>query len=44
VRDLAAYTEALRAHDPGDTVVVEVRRGGETLRLRVVLAARADRR
>lgn len=44
VRDLAAYTEALRAHDPGDTVAVEVRRGGETLRLRVVLAARADRR
>lgn len=44
VRDLAAYTEALRAHDPGDTVAVEIRRGEETLRLRVVLAARADRR
>jgi hypothetical protein len=44
VTDLATFTRALRAHDPGELVEVEVRRDGALLRFTVVLGDRADRR
>ena len=37
---LRAYSEALKAHGPGDTVVVTVERDGERLELTAVLSAR----
>ncbi len=40
VTNLVEYTQALRAKAPGDTVTVEVLRGGERLTRSVVLAAR----
>lgn len=44
VTDLATFTRALRSHDPGSLVEVEVRRDGALLRFTVVLGNRADRR
>jgi len=44
VTDLASFTKALRAHDPGNLVEVEVRRAGSLLRFTVVLGNRSDRR
>ena len=44
VTDLATFTRALRAHDPGDLVEVELLRDGSLLRFTVVLGDRADRR
>lgn len=43
VADLATFTTALRAHDPGDLVELEVVRRGQTLNFTVVLGDRADR-
>jgi len=40
VADLYGMTDALRAHHPGDTVVVVVKRGDEQLRLTAVLGRR----
>lgn len=44
VVDLASFTCALRAHDPGALVEVEVLRGVRSLNFTVVLGDRADRR
>lgn len=40
IADLSAMTEVLRAHKPGDTLEVVVRRGTEVKTLRVVLGVR----
>ena len=40
ITDLYSYTDALRAHQPGDTVQVVVLRGGERLTVTAVLVAR----
>jgi S1-C subfamily serine protease len=40
IADLRGYSAALKAHEPGDTVVVTVRRGGEE---QVVTATLAER-
>jgi hypothetical protein len=40
VADLYAMTDALRAHKPGDTVTIRVRREGHVLELRATLARR----
>ncbi|HEU5322922.1 MAG TPA: PDZ domain-containing protein, partial [Methylomirabilota bacterium] len=40
VTDLQAMTEALRSHQPGDTVDIVVRRGEGTTTLRATLGAR----
>ncbi|MGH9261994.1 MAG: PDZ domain-containing protein, partial [Acidimicrobiales bacterium] len=42
VADLYAMTDALRAHQPGDTVVVVVKRGADELRLTAVLGRRGE--
>ena len=44
VVDLATFTTALRAHDPGDLVEVTVQREGRSLNFTVVLGNRKDRR
>jgi hypothetical protein len=43
IKDLYAYTDALRSHKPGDEVKVVVMRGGQRLELTAVLAARGQR-
>ena len=43
VTDLATFTTALRRHDPGDVVEVEVRRDEQTLRFYVTLGDRSQR-
>jgi hypothetical protein len=43
VADLQGMTDALRAHKPGDTVPVKVRRGADTLTVQVTLGSRATR-
>ena len=40
IQNLYDFTYALRAKRPGDEVVVKVRRGGETVAAKVVLAER----
>ena len=42
VRDLYGYTDALRAHRPGDTVAVVVRRNGQLVRLSATLTSRSN--
>jgi predicted metalloprotease with PDZ domain len=44
VTDLATFTRALRAVDPGDLVEVEVERDGRVLRFTVVMGDRAQRK
>lgn len=44
VTDLASFTTALRAHDPGDLVEVTVLRADRSLNFTVVLGNRQDRR
>ena len=44
VTDLASFTRALRDHDPGALVELEVLRGEQPLRFTVVLGNRSDRR
>lgn len=44
VVDLAGFTHALRAHDPGDVVEMEILRDGNPLRFTVVLGNRSERR
>ncbi len=44
ISDLATFTRALRASDPGDVVEVEVLRSGRRLQFTVVLGDRAQRR
>ena len=41
VANLYDMTDALRAHQPGDTVVIVVKRGDQTLRLTTVLGKRS---
>lgn len=41
VANLYDMTDALRAHQPGDTVVIVVKRGAQTLRLTTVLGKRS---
>ena len=43
VTDLTTFTSALRRHDPGDVVEVEVRRDGQPLRFYVTLGDRSQR-
>jgi S1-C subfamily serine protease len=43
VGDLYQFTDALRAHEPGDTVRVVVRRAGQPLTFTAVLRARDQR-
>jgi S1-C subfamily serine protease len=43
VGDLYQFTDALQAHEPGDTVRVVVRRDGEPLALTAVLGRRGQR-
>ena len=43
VTDLATFTTALRRHDPGDVVEVELRRDGRPLRCYVTLGDRSQR-
>jgi hypothetical protein len=43
VADLQGMTDALRAHKPGDTVPVKVRRGADMLTVQVTLGSRATR-
>ncbi len=43
VADLQAFTDALRAHQPGDEVIVRFLRDGETIERSVVLGSRTDR-
>ncbi len=40
IADLAAMTEVLRSHKPGDTLAVVVRRGTDTRTLQVILGVR----
>ncbi|NIP77709.1 MAG: PDZ domain-containing protein, partial [Gemmatimonadetes bacterium] len=40
VADLYGLTDALRAHEPGDTVVIEWLRDGERMRAETTLTAR----
>ncbi len=40
IRDLQAMTDALRAHEPGDTVRVRIRREGAEQTLSVTLGSR----
>jgi S1-C subfamily serine protease len=42
VKDLYGYTDALRAHKPGDEVKVVVERDGKRLTLAARLAARGS--
>ena len=44
VTDLQTYSNALYAHQPGDTVDIVVRRGTERLTIRVTLGRRGERR
>ena len=43
VIDLASFTTALRSHDPGDVVEVEIIRDGRHLNFTVVLGDRSQR-
>ena len=43
VADLQAMTDALRAHRPGDRVIVRFLRGGTERRAEVTLGSRASR-
>ncbi len=43
IADLYAFTDALRAHSPGDTVEVVVQRDGAELPLMAILGSRGDR-
>jgi len=43
VTDLATFTTALRSHDPGDVVEVEILRDGRHLNFTVVLGDRSQR-
>jgi len=40
VTDLQAMTDALRSHEPGDTVDIVVRRGNDVTTLRATLGSR----
>jgi S1-C subfamily serine protease len=40
VPDLQAMTDALRSHQPGDTVAIVIRRGNAVTTLRATLGAR----
>ena len=40
IADLRAYSEILKRHAPGDTIAIEVERGGETMSVEATLIAR----